>query len=83
MTLGNMRANGVRTLAVYCGGQWCHHGGGVRQGDGLLLNRDETDATVGRLSGLVSADRTQLSFSDCYGRRVLGCHSRGNIWSPH
>ncbi len=25
MTLGNMRANGVRTLAVYCGGRWCHH----------------------------------------------------------
>jgi hypothetical protein len=25
MTLGNMRANGVRTLAVYCGGGYCHH----------------------------------------------------------
>lgn len=25
MTLGNMRANGVHTLAVWCGGRWCHH----------------------------------------------------------
>jgi hypothetical protein len=25
MTPGNMRANGVRTLAIYCGGRWCHH----------------------------------------------------------
>ena len=25
MTLGNMRANGVRTLAVYCGGRGCNH----------------------------------------------------------
>jgi hypothetical protein len=25
MTLGNMRANGVRTLAIHCGGRWCHH----------------------------------------------------------
>jgi hypothetical protein len=25
MTLGNMRANGVRTLAVYCGGRSYHH----------------------------------------------------------
>ena len=24
MTLGNMRTNGVRTLAVYCGGRGCH-----------------------------------------------------------
>ena len=25
MTLGNMRANGVRTLAVWCGGRCCNH----------------------------------------------------------
>jgi hypothetical protein len=25
MTLGNMRANGVRTLAVWCLGRNCHH----------------------------------------------------------
>jgi hypothetical protein len=25
MTLGNMRHNGVRTLAIYCGGRWCNH----------------------------------------------------------
>ena len=25
MTLGNMRENGVRTLAVTCGALWCHH----------------------------------------------------------
>ena len=25
MTLGNMRANGVRHLAVYCGALGCHH----------------------------------------------------------
>jgi len=25
MTLGNMRENGVRTLAVYCLGRDCHH----------------------------------------------------------
>jgi hypothetical protein len=25
MTLGNMRANGVRTLAVHCGGRLCYH----------------------------------------------------------
>jgi len=25
MTLGNMRANGVHTLAVYCGGRDCNH----------------------------------------------------------
>jgi hypothetical protein len=25
MTLGNMRQNGVHTLAVYCGGRWCNH----------------------------------------------------------
>jgi len=25
MTLGNMRENGVRTLAVYCGALHCHH----------------------------------------------------------
>ena len=25
MTLGNMRANGVRRLAVYCGALGCHH----------------------------------------------------------
>jgi hypothetical protein len=25
MTLGNMRQNGVRTLAVTCGALWCHH----------------------------------------------------------
>jgi hypothetical protein len=25
MTLGNMRANGVRTLAVYCDGRGCDH----------------------------------------------------------
>jgi hypothetical protein len=25
MTLGNVRANGVRTLAVWCGGRWCNH----------------------------------------------------------
>jgi hypothetical protein len=25
MTLGNMRANGVHTLAVHCGGRSCHH----------------------------------------------------------
>jgi hypothetical protein len=25
MTLGNMRANGVRTLAVWCGGRGCSH----------------------------------------------------------
>ena len=25
MTLGNMRANGVRTLAVWCGGRGCDH----------------------------------------------------------
>jgi hypothetical protein len=25
MTLGNMRANGVRTLAVWCSGRGCHH----------------------------------------------------------
>jgi hypothetical protein len=27
MTLGNMRANGVRKLDVYCSGPWCHHHG--------------------------------------------------------
>jgi hypothetical protein len=27
MTIGNMRANGVRTLAVRCGALWCHHCG--------------------------------------------------------
>jgi hypothetical protein len=25
MTLGNMRQQGVRALAVYCGALWCHH----------------------------------------------------------
>jgi hypothetical protein len=25
MTLGNMRRNGVRTLAIYCGAMDCHH----------------------------------------------------------
>jgi hypothetical protein len=25
MTLGNMRANGVRSLAVFCGGRFCDH----------------------------------------------------------
>jgi hypothetical protein len=25
MTLGNMRANGVRTLAAWCGGRGCDH----------------------------------------------------------
>jgi hypothetical protein len=25
MTLANMRANGVHTLAVWCGGRGCHH----------------------------------------------------------
>jgi hypothetical protein len=25
MTLGNMRANGVRSLAVFCHGYACHH----------------------------------------------------------
>ena len=25
MTLGNMRANGVRTLAICCGGRFCNH----------------------------------------------------------
>ena len=25
MTLGNMRANGVRTLAIYCDGRGCGH----------------------------------------------------------
>ena len=25
MTLGNMRENGVRSLAVYCGGRGSHH----------------------------------------------------------
>jgi hypothetical protein len=25
MTFGNMRANGVRDLRVYCGGRFCHH----------------------------------------------------------
>jgi hypothetical protein len=27
MTLGNMRANGVRNLAVQCGVYWCNHHG--------------------------------------------------------
>ena len=27
MTLGNMRANGVRSLAITCGALWCHHCG--------------------------------------------------------
>jgi hypothetical protein len=27
MTLGNMRTNGVRSLAITCGAQWCHHCG--------------------------------------------------------
>lgn len=25
MILGNMRANGVRSLAICCGGRWCNH----------------------------------------------------------
>jgi hypothetical protein len=25
MDLGNMRQNGVRTLAIHCGGRWCNH----------------------------------------------------------
>lgn len=25
MTLGNMRENGVRSLAITCGAVWCHH----------------------------------------------------------
>ena len=25
MTLGNMRDNGVRTLAITCGAIWCNH----------------------------------------------------------
>jgi len=25
MTLGNMRANGVHSLAIYCAGRGCHH----------------------------------------------------------
>lgn len=25
MTLGNMRENGVRSLAITCGAIWCHH----------------------------------------------------------
>jgi len=25
MTLGNMRANGVRALAIRCGALWCNH----------------------------------------------------------
>jgi hypothetical protein len=25
MTLGNMRTNGVRTLAIHCGGRRCNH----------------------------------------------------------
>ena len=25
MTLGNMRQNGVRTLAITCGAVWCNH----------------------------------------------------------
>jgi hypothetical protein len=25
MNLGNMRQNGVRTLAIHCGGRWCNH----------------------------------------------------------
>ena len=36
MTLGNMRANGVRTLAAWCSGRDCHHSGVVdveRYGD--------------------------------------------------
>ncbi len=28
MTLGNMRENGVRSLAVYCGGRGSHHEAG-------------------------------------------------------
>ena len=27
MTFGNMRTNGVRSLAITCGAQWCHHCG--------------------------------------------------------
>ena len=27
MTLSNMRENGVRKLAVYCGGRYCYHAG--------------------------------------------------------
>ena len=27
MTLANMRANGVRSLAITCGALWCHHQG--------------------------------------------------------
>jgi hypothetical protein len=29
MTLGNMRANGVRTIAVWCAARDCHHHGVV------------------------------------------------------
>lgn len=25
MTLGNMRANGIRALTIWCGGRWCNH----------------------------------------------------------
>jgi hypothetical protein len=25
MTLGNMRANGVQTLAIHCDGRWCNY----------------------------------------------------------
>jgi hypothetical protein len=29
MTLGNMRANGVRMVAVYCNAPYCHHSADV------------------------------------------------------
>jgi hypothetical protein len=33
MTLGNMRENGVRSLAVTCGALWCNHCGVLNVSD--------------------------------------------------
>jgi hypothetical protein len=47
MTLGNMRANGVRTIAAYCQSSNCYHSGVVSVSD--LSDDVEVPAIVSRL----------------------------------
>jgi hypothetical protein len=50
MTLGNMRANGVRSLAVTCLSHFCHHDAVLD----VMIYRDDADLSCGcHVGGLV------------------------------
>jgi hypothetical protein len=78
MALGNMRANGIHTLAAWCGGRGCNHQAVI---DVSRYSDDVPVTSFGRrmvctVCGAIGAD-ARPNWNERYsaGRRLRGCNA--------